>query len=97
MERSFLDLPDALIAHAEHGGDLLERMLALACHDQRAVTRRLQPMLSVAALLEVVAALGLTARFGRLPVAALSNHGEEAPPLFRRLGAVGPRSAHTSI
>ncbi len=58
-QRVLFDLPNAFSADAKNGGDFLERVFPFACHDERAVASRTQAVLTVPAVFEVIAALGL--------------------------------------
>ena len=58
-QRACLDLTNVLGTHAEHGSNFIECVLTFVSDGQRAVARWLWAMLAVAAMLEVVTALGL--------------------------------------
>jgi len=96
-QRTLFDLPDAFSADAKHGGDFLDRVLTFVRDGQRAVSRGLQPVLAVTAMLEVVAALGLATGSGAVAVRAFIDQRETARLPSRQLMAVGPRIAHVSL
>jgi hypothetical protein len=96
-KRAFFDLPNALSADTEHSGDFLDGVFPFARHDERAVARRLQTVLTVAAVLEVIAALGLAADTSAITVGAVANKREAARLRIWQFAAGLPRNAHASV
>jgi len=76
----------SLTAHAENLGDLVERARSLVGHIQRAVAPGLQVVLPIAAVGQVVAALGARAGGSRRPAIDALGHPRIPPRLdaFRR-------------
>jgi hypothetical protein len=96
-KRALFNLANAFSADAENGGDFLERVFPFACYDERAVAGRMQTVLTVATMLEVVAALRLAAEGSTVVVRAITYRRKATRLPIRQFAAGLPRNMHPSI
>ena len=94
---ALFDLSHAFSADAEDCRDLFGCALTFVRDVNRAVTRRTQAVLAIAAVLKVIAAQRVAAGHVCARVRAFVNQGESPRAPVQQHRAVGVPSAHVSI